>query len=107
MLTSPIHGVGKRRNIGVGEVCYTVGRNTVGDVGGNAGSNANIITATSVEVGDIDNNKKEMQNHKIMQYMQIMQIMRAVMQISLPQPRPRWETLTATTTARRKCKITK
>ena len=69
MLTSPIHGVGKRRNIGVGEVCYTVGRNTVGDVGGNAGSNANIITATSAEVGDIDgnnNSKKEMQNHKIM-----------------------------------------
>ena len=70
MLTSPIHGLGKRRNIGVGEVCYTVGRNTVGDVGGNAGSNANIITATSAEVGDIDGNnkgKKEMQNHKIMQ----------------------------------------
>ena len=58
MLTSPIHGLGKRRNIGVG------------DVGGNAGSNANIITATSAEVGDIDGNnkgKKEMQNHKIMQ----------------------------------------
>ena len=70
MLTSPIHGVGKRRNIGVSDVCYTVGRNTVGDVGGNAGSNANIITATSAEVGDIDGNnkgKKEMQNHKIMQ----------------------------------------
>ena len=70
MLTSPIHGVGKRRNIGVGDVCYTVGRNTVGDVGGNAGSNANIITATSVEVGDIDgnnNSKKEKKNHKIMQ----------------------------------------
>ena len=61
MLTSPIHGVGKRRNIGVGDVCYTVGRNTVGDVGGNAGSNANIITATSAEVGDIDGNNKEMQ----------------------------------------------
>ena len=61
MLTSPIHGVGKRRNIGVGDVCCTVGRNTVGDVGGNAGSNANIITATSAEVGDIDGNNKEMQ----------------------------------------------
>ena len=74
MLTSPIHGAGgKRRNIGVGDVCYTVGRNTVGEVGGNAGSNANIITATSVEVGDNDNNKKEMQNHKIMQVMQISQ----------------------------------
>ena len=75
MLTSPIHGVGKRRNIGVGNVCYTVGRNTVGDVGGNAGSNANIITATSAEVGDIDgnnNSKKEMQNYKIMQTMQIL-----------------------------------
>ena len=75
MLTSPIHGVGKRRNIGVGDVCYTVGRNTVGDVGGNAGSNANIITATSAEVGDIDgnnNSKKEMQNYKIMQTMQIL-----------------------------------
>ena len=70
MLTSPIHGVGKKRNISVGDVCNTVGRNTVGDVGGNAGSNANIITATSAEVGDIDGNnkgKKEMQNHKIMQ----------------------------------------
>ena len=74
MLTSPIHGLGKRRNIGVGDVCYTVGRNTVGDVGGNAGSNANIITATSAEVGDIDGNnkgKKEMQNHKIMQAIQL------------------------------------
>ena len=71
MLTSPIHGLGKRRNIGVGDVCYTVGRNTVGDVGGNAGSNANIITATSAEVGDIDGNnkgKKEKKNHKKCKY---------------------------------------
>ena len=60
--------ISKRRNIGVGDVCNTVGRNTVGDVGGNAGSNANIITATSAEVGDIDGNnngKKEMQNPNI------------------------------------------
>ena len=64
--------LGKWRNIGVGDVCYTVGRNTVGDVGGNAGSNANIITATSAEVGDIDGNnkgKKEMQNHKQCNYL--------------------------------------